>query len=248
VMRYVRRLGLLVLFFLALSACGGGSADKEAKAHELPESSLETGAKRIPAGSYVSDEFRAAISFRLDEGWQTGSDPDYSYGDFLETSNNITLSIYSKSGTSFLEFLIVPKVYKVVSSYEAKAEPTPKDLLSWLQNNPNLDAEKPEPVSIGGVKGQRFDAVASRIPQEYIGRGYHAGCSEEPCLPLFQVIPAFGEESTYELYKNDKVRFIVLNDINGKTVTIAVLAPTVKFDEFWPKVQRVLKTVEWKDM
>jgi hypothetical protein len=43
-----------------------------------------------------------------------------------------------------------------------------------------------------------------------------------------------------------KVRFIVLEDVNGKTVTIAVLAPTVKFDETWIKARRVLNTVEWK--
>jgi hypothetical protein len=29
-------------------------------------------------------------------------------------------------------------------------------------------------------------------------------------------------------------------------VTIAVLAPTVKFDETWLKARRVLNTVEWK--
>jgi hypothetical protein len=48
------------------------------------------------------------------------------------------------------------------------------------------------------------------------------------------------------LCKIYKVRFIVLEDVNGKTVTIAVLAPTVKFDETWLKARRVLNTVEWK--
>ena len=53
---------------------------------------------------------------------------------------------------SYLEFLVVPKVYEVVSSYEAKVEHA-EDMVSWLQNNPNLDAENPEPMTIGGVKG-----------------------------------------------------------------------------------------------
>jgi hypothetical protein len=43
-----------------------------------------------------------------------------------------------------------------------------------------------------------------------------------------------------------KVRFIVLENVNGKMVTIAVLAPKVEFDETWLKARRVLDTVEWK--
>jgi len=101
------------------------------------------------------------------------------------------------------------------------------------------------------MKGKQFDAVASHIPQEYFSGGYHAcGCIGEPGLPLFQVRSGygagFGEERTYDLYKDYKVRFIVLDDVKGKTVTISVLAPAVNFNEFWHmKAQEVLKTVEW---
>jgi len=250
VMRYVLR--LLVIFALAMSACAGRGVSEEDQASKIPEDgSFEEQAKRIPSGRYVSDEFRPALSLRLGEGWRTGPVADYSYGDFLETSTNITLSSPSGTGPAFLEFLADPKVYKVISSYEAKAQPAPEDLVSWLQNNPYLDTEKPQEVSVGGVKGKQFDAVAARIPQEYVSRGYHAtgsdaGCAEDPCLPLFQVISDYGDQSAYELHKDDKVRFIILDDVNGKSVTIAVLAPTVKFDEFWPKAQQVLKTVGWK--
>jgi hypothetical protein len=163
----------------------------------------------------------------------------------LETSHNIFLSSFSESGTAFLEFLVVPKVYKILSSYEAKAEPAPTDMVSWLQNNPNLDTEKPEQVNVGGVKGRQFDAIASHIPQEYVNGGYHSFNQVEPCLPLFQVIPAFPEESTYSLFKNYKVRFIVLDDVKGKMVTISILAPAVKFDEVIAKAQKVIKTVKW---
>jgi hypothetical protein len=175
----------------------------------------------------------------------------------MEKYNRLTLSRVSESEPSYLEFLVVPKVYKVVSSYEAKEEPAPEDMVSWLQNNPNLDTENPEPMMVGGVKGSQFDAVASRIPQEYLSGGYHGVNTyhvrhggniydDAPCLPLFQTLPGYGRDSTYELCKMYKVRFIVLEDVNGKTVTIAVLAPTVKFDETWIKARRVLNTVEWK--
>jgi hypothetical protein len=175
----------------------------------------------------------------------------------METYNRLTLSRVSESEPSYLEFLVVPKVYKVVGSYEAEEEPAPEDMVAWLQNNPNLDAQDPEPVTVGGVKGVQFDAVASRIPQEYLTGGYHGintyyvrhggnFYDDEPCLPLFQTLPGYGSRSTYELCKNYKVRFIVLEDVNDKTVTITVLAPTFKFDETRLKAQRVVNTVAWK--
>jgi hypothetical protein len=234
--------GLLMGLILVLSGCGSGA---QAQGRKIPEdSSFYTKAHAIPAGKYVTDEFRPAMALRLGKGWQTGPDKD-SYGHHLETSHNIFLSSFAEPGASYLEFLVVPKVYKVVSSYEAKAEPAPTDMVSWLQNNPNLDTENPEQVSVGGVKGKQFDAIASHIPQGYTNGGYHSFDQVEPCLPLFQVIPAFPEESTYSIFEDYKVRFIVLDDVKGKTVTISVLAPAVKFDEVWLKAQKVIRTVKW---
>src|ERR687890_815376 len=240
---------LLMFLILVLGACG-----VEAHARKKPESSGGRSIKSIPAGKYVSDEFRPAMSFRLNEGWRTGRAADFSYGLFMEKYNRLTLSRISGSEPSYLEFLVVPKVYKVVTSYEAKEEPAPEDMVSWLQNNPNLDTANPEPMMVGGVKGSQFDAVASRIPQEYLSGGYHGVNTyhvrhggnfydDAPCLPQFQTLPGYSRDSTYEICKMYKVRFIVLEDFNGKTVTIAVLAPTVKFDETWTKARRVLHTV-----
>ena len=240
------------MLMLVLSACA-----EEAQAHRIPESLGGRETRSIPPGLYVSDEFRPAMSLRLNEGWQTGPAADFSYGRFMEKHDRLTLSRISGSEPSYLEFLVVPKVYKVVSSYEAKEEPAPEDMVFWLQNNPNLDAENPRPMTVGGVEGAQFDAVASRIPQEYLYGGYHGVNTfhvrhggnvydDAPCLPLFQTLPGYGRASTYELCKNYKVRFIVLEDVNGKTVTIAVLAPTVEFDETWHKARWVLDTVEWK--
>jgi hypothetical protein len=248
----VPALGVWLLLILVLSACGG-----EADARKMPEPPSLIEAKRIPAGNYVTDEFRPAMSFRLGEGWRTGPAPDFSYGVFMEKYNSITLSRYSESTRpSYLEFLVVPKVYKVVSPYEAEALPAPGDMVSWLQKNPYLEAGKPEQVTVGGAKGRRLDVVTSRMPQEYSSGGYHSVntyderhcCNSygEPCLPLFQISPGYGEQSTYELCKGYKARFIVLDDVDGKAVTISVLAPTVEIDETWLKAQKVLDTVEWR--
>lgn len=80
-------------------------------------------------------------------------------------------------------FLVDPRVYRVVNSHEAEKEPTPEDMVSWLRQNPYLDAEEPERVIVGGKKGVRFDAAPSRVPEDYIT------CVEpEPCLPLLCLI------------------------------------------------------------
>ncbi|HJQ28596.1 MAG TPA: hypothetical protein VJ827_04605 [Rubrobacter sp.] len=250
--RVVPALGVCLLIILVLGACGG-----EDQARKIPETSTLTEARRIPAGSYVSDEFRPAMSFRLGGGWQTGPAADFSYGVFMEKYNSLTLSRFSRSSRpSYLEFLVVPKVYKVVNSYEVEALPAPEDMVSWLQKNPYLDAGKPGAVTVGGAKGKRLDVVASRMPQEYSSGGYHSVntyderhcCNSygEPCLPLFQISPGYGEQSTYELCKYYKVRFTVLHDVDGKTVTISVLAPTAEFGDTWLRAQRVLDTVEWR--
>ncbi len=62
-----------------------------------------------------------------------------------------------------------------------------------------------------------------------------------PCLPL---VNSSGLD--FSLFGRSKARFIVLENVKGKTVTIAISAPAAKFDEFWPKAQTVLKSVEWK--
>ncbi len=224
VVRQALMLGLLVAFVLVVSACGGGSGGEQAKARTLPSGQDVT----LPAGNYVSEEFEPAVSFRLDKGWQYP----------VETSDMIDLLAPESFPNAFLTFWTVHKVLKVVSSYEAKAQPAPKDLIAWLQNNSNLDTETPEPVTVGGVKGEQFDAVASRIPRDYI-----TNC-DKACLPLFE--DSTDSSHTLSLYEGDKARFLVLDDVEGKTVAITILAPAVDFEEFLPKAQKVLDTVEWE--
>jgi hypothetical protein len=35
----------------------------------------------------------------------------------------------------------------------------PKDIVGWFQHHPYLDTEKPEPTTVGGVKGVQFDYI-----------------------------------------------------------------------------------------
>lgn len=242
---------LLSPLTLTVMACGGGegSAEQEStKVRTIPENSLATEGERLPAGGYVIDEFRPAMSFKLGRGWRTSVDayrgPGHSHrrlpahGESLEMRDALTL-YYAPEGklVGTVAFFVEPRVYRVASSYEAEKEPTPEDMGAWLRQNPYLNAEEPESTTVGGKRGVRFDAVPSRVPEDYIT------CVEpEPCLPLFQ---SANPDLAYELVRTDKVRFLIFDDVGGKTVTIAIKARTDRFDEFLPKAQKLIETMEW---
>lgn len=247
----VLALGLLIAFVvLAVSACGGsGELEGGARARTIPEVPIETEGRPLAAGEYVSDEFRPAMSFRLGEGWWTGIErpdsPGHSHralpahGDFVEMRDNLTL-FYNSAGrpVGTLDFFVDPRVYRIVNSYDAEEEPTPEDIAAWLRRHPYLDTGQPEPATVGAGKGVRFDAAPSRVPEEYV-----TCVEQQPCLPLFQTEHP---DLFYALARTDRVRFLVLDDVEGETVTIAIKAGSDEFDEFLPRAQQVLESVEWK--
>jgi len=254
--RHLLLLGQLALM-LAVMACGAGSdSAKQEEAQEartIPENPSATHWKHLPAGEYTSDEFEPAMSFRLEEeGWRTWNYVDKAFGSKLtgvvgreklvEMSDYLALA-YAPEGdpTGSIEFMDKHWVYEPIdhSGYEAIPR-TPEDMVAWLQENPNLETGKPEPASVGGEDGMQLDAVASHLFPEY------SLCTqfEQPCLPLFR--NAADPGSLYVLTKTEKARFVVLNDVKGKTVTVALTASVVKFGEFVPEAEKVLDTVKWR--
>src|SRR5215204_3256974 len=147
----VLSLGLLVvLVVLALSACGGG--EKKAKARPLPEDP-----KTLRPGTYRSEEFKPSLSFRVGKGWS--STP-------LESSDALQIT---RGQTAGLGFANVQEVYKPTTTGSAIVVDAPKDMVGWLQQHPYLQTSKPEPVTVGGVKGLQFDVVLGDLPQTYSG-------------------------------------------------------------------------------
>jgi hypothetical protein len=48
------------------------------------------------------------------------------------------------------------------------------------------------------------------------------------------------------LVEGDKAGVIVLEDVEGKTVTIGFVSPASEFGEFAPEAQKVLDSVAWR--
>jgi hypothetical protein len=219
-------LGLLVvLVVLALSACGGG--EKKAKARPLPEDP-----KTLRPGTYRSEEFKPSLSFHVGKGWS--SSPLEEASDFLEIA---------RGQTAGLNFTNVQEVYKPTKTGSANVVDAPKDMVGWLQQHPYLQTSKPEPVRVGGVKGLQFDVVLGDLPQTYSGT-----CTTIVGNPNCVDLARLSTGEPILLVEGDKAGVIVLEDLEGETVTIGFFSPASEFEEFVPEAQKVIDTVKWRGL
>jgi hypothetical protein len=218
--RRVLGLGLLtVLVVLVFCACGG--SEKDAKARPLPE-----GEQALRPGLYRSEEFEPSLSFKVGKGWS--SDP-------LEEASD---SLFIRRGeTMGLGFVKPQEVYKPTKHEALQIVDAPKDLVGWFQHHPHLRTDEPEPVTVGGVKGEQFDVVVADLPEDY-----SSVCGSE-CVGLVRL--STGSQVT--LVAGEKLRLIVLEDVQGETVILGFVSPASTFDEFAPKAQKVVDSVKWRD-
>jgi hypothetical protein len=183
-----------------------------------------TAGARLEEGKrYTTDDFKPSFSFEVGEGWTTVG-PEFR--DILDI----------RQGPMMLAFLNVKEVFYASNTRETDRMPAPKDMVSWFQQHPYLETEEPEPVSIGGAKGVYFDVVVTDLPE-----GYHSICGR----PSVNLIGLSGGD-VWCVLEEEKDRVIVLEDVEGETVTILFGGPAVDFEEFLPKAQKVLDTVEWE--
>jgi hypothetical protein len=225
----VLSLGLLVvLVVLALSACGGD--EKKAKARPLPEDP-----KALRPGTYRSEEFKPSLSFRVGKGWSSSP---------LEASDFLQITRGQPGGqTAFLSFVNAQEVYKPTKTGSAIVVDAPEDMVGWQQQHPYLQTSKPEPVTVGGVKGVEFDVVVGDLP-----KGYNPTCSSIVGNPNCVDLARLSTGGPIFLVEGDKARVIVLEDVGGETVTIGFGSPTSEFEEFAPEGEKVVDTVKWRGL
>jgi hypothetical protein len=207
---------LLMLVILALSACGGAGGQEEAKG-SLPQ---EPGA--LSPGEYHSVKFKPALSFKVGKGWSITENP---LSDFIELSQ--------QGEINSLNFANVKEVYKPGTTNVVDA---PEDLLGWLQHHPYLKTSKPQPVTVGGVKGEQLEVLVDHLPTN--PNGY---CGSD-CLDIFTL----SDTGIGGYFKEvNKRKVIVLEDVKGDTAVIWYAGPPDTFDEFAPEAQKVVDSVKW---
>ena len=222
--RMMRRAMLLLaataMILVALTACGGGSAQEQAKPRILPEDE-----KALRPGEYRSEEFEPSLSFRVGKGWSHVP---------LEAPD--VLHIERRAG--WLAFTNVQQVFKPDTLGVVEA---PKDMVGWYQHHPYLQTSKPEPISVGGVKGVQFDVVVKDLPKD------HWGVCGTDCVDLFRTGSSYNDAlwASTDEHSGEKQRVIVLEGVKGETVTITYTSPATEFDEFALEAQRVLDSVKW---
>jgi hypothetical protein len=213
------RLGLLVtLVVLALGACGGDSQEQANKPRLLPEYE-----KALRPGVYRSEEFKPSLSFQVGKGWST-SPPE------LSDALSIT-----RGETGGLGFSSAKEVYKPTRTGTPVVVEAPEDMIGWFQHHPYLQTSKPEPVTVGGVEGEQFDVVVGDLPEGYLGV-----CGRDCVATLI-----FSDGTRLGIYPQDKLRLIVLEDVNGERVVMGFGGPASEFDEHAIEAQKVIDTVEW---
>jgi hypothetical protein len=214
-MRFALGVGVLIVAMLALTGCGSGSAQEETKARPLP---LYENALR--PGEYHSVKFKPSLSFKVSKPWSNTA-PQLS--DFIELGY--------EGQTVSITFANVKEVFKPGTTNVVEA---PKDLVGWLQHHPYLKTSKPEPVTLGGVRGEQLEVLVDHLPKD--PNGY---CGSD-CL---DIAPLSNDEAYFR--EVNKRRVIVFEDVEGDTVMIWFAAPPDEFDEFAPEAQKVIDSVKW---
>ena len=216
-------LGLLAaLVVLALSACAGGEKQQESKPRPLPEDP-----KALRPGEYRSEEFKPSLSFRVGKGWSSAP---------LEASDVLVIA---QGETKMIGFVNAQEVYKPTKTGTPNVVDAPEDMVGWFQQHLYLQTDKPEPVTVGGVKGMQFDVVVEDLPEDY--SGVCQGCGVGSGVGIFRLSTGY----PVAFREADKSRLIVLEDVKGETVTLGFSSPATEFDEFAPEAQKVVESVKW---
>jgi hypothetical protein len=102
-------------------------------------------------------------------------------------------------------------------------------LVGWFQHHPYLKTSKPEPVTVGGVKGVQFDVACANLQKK------------DTQVEIF----GLSTGGTSQVFFLKQEHYIVLKDVKDVPVVINYNDETDVYDEFVPVAEKVLQSVEW---
>lgn len=218
----------LGLGLLAISACSGGANDS-AELRTLPADPPPGQMERLPAGTYATGQFEPALTLEVGEGWKLLEERQHYFG----------LSWHNRRGGDSTIYFInpPPEVYDQSNPEELSPAPAPEDWVAWFGRHPYMVVDKPQPMSVGGVSGKRIDMYVDLLPEQY-NSVWCGGGRDVALWPL--------QDGAWCAIEGTLDRLIVLDNVEGKKVIIDVGGPSLTFEEFLPRAQKVLDTVEWE--
>jgi hypothetical protein len=224
-LRRITWLATVALIALGASACtaGVGAEQQQTEARPLPES-----AQDLRPGEYRTEAFEPALSFTVGKGWalECPEGPDF-------------VCLLPPGEQTRLRFVNVDKVYEPsgLMDMSGKTTPPPADLVGFFERHPYLETDKPKQVRVGGIEGEQLDVAVGELP-----KGYPEGLCGYDCVQL----SSFSDGDDWAIEEGNKNRLTILKDVKGEKVIIDFTSPAARFDESWPKAEKVLETVEWK--
>jgi len=162
----------------------------------------------LSPGRYLADEFQPALSFEVGKGWEISE---------LQQKRNFEVLREYQGGDYYVAISFLNPPSRVSDPRNPnKLVPAPKDWVSWFQEHPYLETSEPQPTSVGGVQGRRFDTMVSSLPEDYTGAG------GVPLWPLPLGHHWYADEGFTD-------RYIVLDGVEDETVIIDVFSHTKAF-------------------
>jgi hypothetical protein len=220
--QHALRLGVVLAFVaLAVGACG---TPEQAKPRPLPD---ET--RKLSPGTYRTEEFEPAFSFRVGEGWSTAPPEVYDLLLITWGDEGGPLGFTNLEGARFFEPTRTGTTYMT---------DVPEDVVGWFREHPYLETQGTDPVEVGRIEGVRLDLVVGDLPE-----GHHSEWCGSGCVNLIRFSSG---GPPLILGQKDKARLIVLEDVRGETVTTGFAIRAAEFDDHAPEAQKVIDTVRWK--
>jgi hypothetical protein len=219
---------VLILVSVILSACASATATPPAPTvvpptvapTAIPPTVAPTVAPAQEQTTFSSSTFKLPMTLSYESDWKITQYPNQVY--------------LQKLRTDFWQITFNLVDGAMIADPNSAGEiPWPQDLVAYLRSNPYIEPGEPKPVMVGGFKGIQIDAHA-----KYTGD-----------KRSFITIAGPAEGWLYLDYE-EMWRFIVLDDVNGETLVIAMTAsptnpttPVTEFSMFTDEAQKVLDTV-----
>jgi hypothetical protein len=182
----------------------------------------------MKAGAYRTDEFEPAFSFSINNSWVANGAPEREDDLDIALKDTLALDLPSVLGFYRPQAVLDPEDPEEETLLPPPA--TVDEWIAWYREHPYLDAEKPVPVTIGGVSGMQIDSTVSSVPK---------GEDAVALWTLSGGFTVYGETGW-------RSRTIIL-EVNDKVLLVESLAKNNdRLEQLIPESRAVLDTVKWK--
>jgi len=201
----------------------------------------------LSEGEYSAVGFDPHLSFALEDGWQaTTFLGRFEEGETLGVVVQLQRADLPSNGLAFI-LLDPARAIDGRKEWDERRNivPFPPDLAGWLAIHPNLEAEPPEEVTIGGVEGVSVQTLVTSVPRENPWP-VCGGCVTLLAYSLdHQTGPITTDDLINALSPGEIDRWIVL-EVGGSRILVNYFAASKKdFEAFIPLAEEVLATVRF---